>query len=112
MRRGAALADLTLGAGRPYALVTTTVHRGLGQCKLVQLDLHLTSGDVRLRFVDRQSLAHFCLALGDLAREAFLPPDPLDYRPVRTRLYTDKDPLAGTDGEQLLINGIFGTPFY
>jgi hypothetical protein len=104
------VADLTLGAGRPYALVTTTVHRGLGNCKLAQLDLHLTAGDLRLRFVDRQSLAHFCLALGDLAREAFLP-DPLDYRAVRTRLYTDKDPLAGSDGEQLLINDLFGTSF-
>ena len=105
------MADLTLGAGRPYALVTTTVHRGPSHCKLAHLDLHLTSGDIRLRFVDRQSLAHFCLALGDLAREAFLPPDPVDYRAVRTRVNTDKDPLAGTDGEQLLVNETFGTPF-
>lgn len=101
------MADLALGTGRPYALVTTVVHRGLGQCKLAQLDLHLTSGDVRLRFLDRQSLAHFCLALGDLAREAFLP-NPGDYRAVRTRVYSDKDERAGVAAEQLLLDEIFG----
>ena len=105
------MADLTLGGGRPYALVTTTVHRGLGQCRLAQLDLHLTSGDVRLRFLDRQSLAHFCLALGDLAREAFLA-DPTDHHAVCTRLYTDQDPLAGAAGEQLLVGEIFGPSYY
>lgn len=102
--------DLAFGTGRPYSLVTTVVHRGAGQCKLAQLDLHLTSGDVRLRFLDRQSLAQFCLALGDLAREAYLP-DPVDYRAVRTRVYTDKDKTAGTVAEQLLIDDIFGPPY-
>ena len=37
------MADLSLGAGRPYSLVTTIVHRGPGQCKLAQLDLHITT---------------------------------------------------------------------
>jgi hypothetical protein len=104
------MADLALGTGRPYALVTTVVHRGFGQCRLAQLDLHLTTGDIRLRFFDRQSLAHFCLALGDLAREAFLP-DPGDHRAVRTRVYTDKDALAGAAAEQLLLDEIFGPAF-
>lgn len=102
--------DLALGTGRPYSLVTTVVHRGPAQCKLAQIDLHLTSGNLRLRFLDLPSLAHFCLALGDLAREAYLP-DLGEYRAVCTRVYTDKDKTVGTATEQLLIDEIFGSPY-
>jgi hypothetical protein len=102
--------DLALSTGRPYSVVTTVVHRGAGRCKLAQLDLHLTSGDVRLRFLDRASLAHFCRALSDLACEAYLP-DPGDYRAVWTRVYSDKDKTAGTTAEQQLISDLFG-PLY
>jgi hypothetical protein len=104
------VADLSLGAGRPYSLVTTIVHRGPGQCKLAQLDLHMTSGNIRLRFHDRQSLAHFCLALDDLAREALLP-NPAAYRAVRTQVYTDHDRRSGAVAEQRLISDLFATSF-
>jgi hypothetical protein len=85
--------DLSLGADRSYSLVTTVVHRSPRQCKIAQLDLHLTAGDVRLRFLDRETLHRFCSALADLAAEAYLP-SPHDYRPVRSRVYTNHDAPA------------------
>lgn len=84
------MADLALGSGRPFSLITTVVHRGPGRCKFAQLDLHLASGGVRLRFLDTESLSTFVQALVDLSHEA-IAPDPLDYRPVRSCLYTEQD---------------------
>jgi hypothetical protein len=104
------MADLALGAGRHYSLVTTVIHRGPGQCKLAELDLHLTSGDLRLRFHDRPSLARFCFALGELAREAYLP-HPARSRAVHTRVYTDQDEAVGTSAQSLLIDEMLGLPF-
>lgn len=82
--------DLALGPDRPYALVTTLVRRRGDRCKLIQLDLHLRSGDVRIRFADTATLWRFTAALDDLLAD-IAAPDPLDYSPVRTRVYTDAD---------------------
>ena len=99
--------DLALRADRPYSLVTTVVRRGAGHCKVAQIDLHLTSGDVRVRFLDRPSLAHFCNAMAELACEAYLS-DVGDAPTVWTRVYTAQDKTAGNKAEQLLMDGLFG----
>jgi len=104
------LADLSLGAGRPYSLVTTVVHRGPGQCRLAQIDIHMTSGNVRLRFHDRQALSNFCLALDDLAQEAILP-HPATYRAVRTEVYTDQDRCSLPAPRPRPISDLFTRPF-
>lgn len=86
------MADITLGADRSYSLVTTVVHRtpAASRCR-AQIDLHVGSGDLRIRFLDQKTLARFCRALNDLLDEAYLP-DPRTYRPVLTRVYSDDDP--------------------
>lgn len=89
------MADLALGAGRPFSLVTTVARRGTRRCRLAQLDVHLPSGDVRLRFLDTDALLAFTQAVLDLSVDAAAP-DPLDYRPVRSRTYTEQDPFTGT----------------
>ena len=104
------MADLAFAAGRPYAIVTTVVHRGPGQCKLAELDLHLSSGDVRLRFHDLASLGRFCFALGELAREAFAR-DIADYHAVRSRVFTDENETPATTDKSLLIDPRLGFPF-
>ena len=86
--------DLALGPDRPYSLVTTVVRRRGVHCKLIQLDLHLRSGDVRFRFDDADTLSRFSSALSDLLVDV-IAPNPLDYSPVRTRVYSDAD----NDGE-------------
>lgn len=96
--------DLALGTGRPYSLVTTVVHRGghsPTHCKLAQVDLHLTSGDLRLRFLDRESIARLYLALGQLAQDAYYP-SPADYRAVLTRIFTDEDDTPQRFEEQFM----------
>ena len=87
--------DLALGPDRPYSLVTTVVRRRGERCKLIQLDLHLRSGDVRIRFDDTDTLWRFTAALGDLLSDTSTPA-PLHYSPVRTRVYTDTDALRET----------------
>lgn len=104
------MADISFRAARPYSLVTTVVHRGPGQCKLAELDIHLSSGSVRLRFFDRRSLGRFCFALAELAREAYLP-DPTAYRTVCTRVYTDQDKAVATSAKSLVIDDLLGIPF-
>lgn len=101
------MADLALGSDRPYSVVATVVHRGGAQCKLAQLDLHLTTGDVRLRFLDRPSLAHFCRAVSDLADEVYLPGS-RHHKDVWTRLYTDHDQAAHVPTQQFLAPDLFG----
>jgi len=99
--------DVALRADRPYSLVTSVAHAGSGHCRVAQLDLHFTSGDLRLRFLDRPSLAHFCNAVAKLAIDAYLPagaPGPA----VHTRVYTDRDRTAGPKAEQLFLEGLFG----
>ncbi len=97
--------DLALGSDRPYSLVTTVVHRGpaAGHCR-TQLDIHVGSGDLRLRFLDRDALARFCNALTDLAEEACLP-NPRSYRPVLTRVYSDQDAASPT--QQSFLGRLF-----
>ena len=80
--------DLALGRDRPYSLVTTVVRRRGVHCKLIQLDLHLRSGDIRFRFEDAQTLRLFSLVLTELLAEV-VAPGPSDCSPVRTRIYTD-----------------------
>lgn len=80
--------DLALGPDRPYSLVTTVVRRRGVHCKLIQLDLHLRSGDIRFRFDDAQTLRRFSSALTELLAEV-VAPSSSDYSPVRTRVYTD-----------------------
>lgn len=97
--------DLALGTDRSYSLVTTVVHCGptASHCR-TQLDLHVGSGDIRIRFLDRDTLARFCHALSNLVAEAYLP-DPRTYRPVLTRVYSDQDPSFPT--EHPLIDRLF-----
>lgn len=102
--------DLVFGADRPYALVTTVVHSP-GHCKLAELDLHLTSGSVRLRFADLPSLGRFCFAIGELAREAYTAHRAQPRSVVRTRVYTDRDKIVGTTAQSLLIDDMLGLPF-
>jgi hypothetical protein len=82
------LADLVLAADRPYTLVTTVI-QAPGRRGRAQLDLHLPSADLRLRFADRASLFHFALAVFWLAGDT----DAADpHRSVRSRLLTAEDP--------------------
>ena len=80
-----------VGRGRSNHLESGRNAQGKSaRCKLIQLDLHLRSGDVRIRFDDTAALWRFCAALDDLLTD-IVAPDPLDYSPVRTRVYTDAD---------------------
>ena len=88
--------DLAMGPDRPYSLVTTVVRRRGDRCKLIQIDLHLRSGDVRLRFDDSDTLWRFTAALDALLSD-ISDPDPRAYSPVRTRVYTDTDALLETE---------------
>ena len=87
------MADLILGSDRCYTLITTLVRKPKGQCRLVQIELHLPSSDVRLRFLDLDSFNRFHMALTDLACE-IQAPDPLTYRDVVSRVYSDGDEVA------------------
>lgn len=95
--------DLALGASRPYSLVTTVVHRGPAQVCRMQLDIHLASADLRIRFLDRDTILGVCHALTELMEEAYFP-DPRDYRPVRTRVYTDQDQPQGPKERSFLFD--------
>lgn len=82
--------DLALGTDRSYSLVTTVIRRRDDRCKLIQLDLHLRSGAVRIRFEDLHALWQFSSALDRLFADV-VEPDPMHYSPVLTRLYTESD---------------------
>ncbi len=87
--------DIALGSGRPYTVVTTVVHRGpTAPCKLAQMDIHLTSGTLRIRFLDQASIARLHDALEDLALEAYFPDRLARTRPIYTRVFTDHDASA------------------
>ncbi len=100
------LADLALRSDRPYSVVATVVHHGGARRTLAQLDLHLTTGNVRLRFLDRASLGQFVRAVVELASQEYLPasgrhPD------VWTRLYSDDDPADTAPVELPLALNLF-----
>lgn len=86
--------DLTLGGSRSYTLVTTTARRGpTGQIRFAQLDLHLISGDIRLRFADPVCVRVLSDALDQLHFDMTSPPELTD-REVQTRVYSDEtEPL-------------------
>lgn len=87
--------DITLGAGRPYTLVTTVVHRGsTAPCKLAQTDIDRTSANLRIRFLNQASIARLHDALDDLALEAFFPDRLCHRRAIYTRVLTDHDAPA------------------
>jgi hypothetical protein len=104
------LADLALSAGCPYTLTTTVVRRASGRCKFTEVELHLPSDNLRLRFFDRAGFARFCFALGELAREAYLS-QPVEQHPVRTRVYSDDDRTVGTSARSLLLDELLGLPY-
>lgn len=95
--------DLALGAGRPYSLVTTVIHRGPAQACRMQLDIHLASADLRIRFLDRATILAVCHALTELMEQAYFP-DPRDYRPVRTRVYTEQDQPQGPKQRSFILD--------
>ena len=86
--------DLALGADRPYSLVSTVVNRGPAQACRTQLDIHLASADLRIQFLDRDTVLTVCHALTEPMEEAYFPA-PSNYRPMRTRVYTDQDQPQG-----------------
>ena len=95
--------DLALGAGRPYSLVTTVIHRGPAQACRMQLDIHLASADLHIRFLDRATILAVCHALTELMEQAYFP-DPRDYRPVRTRVYTEQDQPQGPKQRSFILD--------
>lgn len=82
--------DLVIGGRhRPYTLVTTAVRRGpTGQTRSAQVDIHLTSGDIRLRFADPACLRIFSEAFEILHYDLTTNPQLVD-RDVQTRVYSD-----------------------
>ena len=85
--------DLALGNDRPFTLVTTAVRRGpAGQTRAAQVDIHLTAGDVRLRFTDASTLHLFCEAFEQLRTDLDPAPPFLDRR-VQTRVYSQENAL-------------------
>jgi len=82
--------DLVIGGRhRPYTLVTTAVRRGpTGQARSAQVDIHLTSGDIRLRFADPDCLRIFSDAFDLLHYDMTSNPQLVD-RNVQTRVYSD-----------------------
>ncbi len=82
--------DLTLGTRRPFTLVTTATRRGPnGRTRAAQIDIHLTSADLRIRFTDGNTLQLFRQALDQLSYDLDDVPDSYIHRPVLTRVYTD-----------------------
>ncbi len=82
--------DLALGTRRPFTLVTTAIRRGpSGKTRSAQLDIHLISADLRIRFTDFDTLQLFAQALDQLINDLDLP-DPFIDRPVQTRVYSDE----------------------
>ncbi len=87
------MSDITLGP-RPYTLVSTVVRRNpIARYKLAQLDMHLTSSDLRIRFLEPASIARLYLTLHQLAMDAYCP-ELGDRHLVTTRIYTDKQPSS------------------
>ncbi|MGC8488359.1 MAG: hypothetical protein ACP5QO_09110 [Clostridia bacterium] len=85
--------DLALGNDRPFTLVTTAVCRGpAGHTRAAQVDIHLTSADVRLRFTDTRTLHLFCEALEQLRTDLDAAAPFLDRR-VQTRVYSEENAL-------------------
>ena len=85
------MSDITLGP-RPYSLVSTVVRRDpIARCKLAQLDMHLISSDLRIRFLEPSSIARLYLALHQLAMDAYFPKHGHRHL-VTTRIYTDQQP--------------------
>lgn len=88
--------DLALGTRRPFTLVTTATRRGPnGKTRSAQLDIHLTSADLRIRFTDFDTLNLFRQALDQLITDLDLP-DPLVDRPVQTRVYSEQEAWFAT----------------
>ena len=87
--------DLALGTRRPFTLVTTATRRGPnGRTRAAQIDIHLTSADLRIRFADLDSLQLFREALAQLSNDLDDLPDSYVHRPVLTRVNTDAHPPA------------------
>jgi len=82
--------DLVIGSRhRPYTLVTTAVRRPAVQSRSAQLDIHLTTGNVRLRFADPVCLRIFAAALEQLHFDMTGATRFFD-RDVQTRVYSDE----------------------
>jgi hypothetical protein len=83
--------DLALGTRRPFTLVTTATRRGHnGKTRSAQIDIHVTSADLRIRFTDFDTLQLFRQALDQLSNDLDLP-DPFIDRPVMTRVYSEQE---------------------
>lgn len=82
--------DLVIGSHhRPYSLVTTAVRRAGVYSRSAQLDLYVTTGNVRLRFADTVCLRIFADALEQLHFD-MTGATPFMDREIQTRVYSDK----------------------